>query len=65
MKKIVIDQIECIGCGMCTLMCPNIFKLGKNGKAEVIGQAVGIKEEVVEAIDSCPVDAITFQRGVQ
>ena len=25
MKQVVIDQDECIGCGACVELCPNIF----------------------------------------
>lgn len=56
--KIIIDKNLCIGCGICVTIAPKTFKLGADGKAEVI-EPVGDKEETIkEAIDSCPVSAI-------
>ena len=51
-----IDKSKCIGCGACVSTCPEVFEID-GGKAEV-------KEQkdvpcVKEAIDSCPVDAIS------
>lgn len=52
-----IDKEKCIGCGLCTGICPDIFELDDEMKAS-------IKENkddpcIKEAIDSCPVDAIS------
>jgi ferredoxin len=58
MKKIKIDKNLCLGCGTCVAIAPKIFKLGTDGKAEVI-EPVGDDEKTIkEAIDSCPVNAI-------
>ncbi len=58
MKKIIIDKDLCIGCGTCVAIASKNFKLGDDGKAEVI-EPVGDGEKAIkEAIDSCPVDAI-------
>ncbi|MDO8623279.1 MAG: ferredoxin [archaeon] len=53
---IKVDKNKCIGCGACESICEKVFKL-KDGKAYV-------KEQknfpcVQEAIDSCPVNAIS------
>lgn len=61
MKKIVIDQKKCIGCGTCALLAPKTFKIDKNGKAEVISQTASPGKKVNEAIASCPVEAISYQ----
>ena len=64
MKKIKIDKEKCIGCGLCASIAEKVFRLGENGKAEVVGGYEGIggiEGKVQEAIDSCPVSAITFQ----
>ena len=34
--KIIIDKNLCLGCGTCTVIAPKTFKLGSDGKAEVI-----------------------------
>lgn len=52
---------ECIGCGVCVQICPEVFALDEEaGKAEIAGAAVvDLKRELVEeAIDSCPVGCI-------
>jgi ferredoxin len=56
--RISIDKNLCLGCGTCVTIASKTFKLGSDGKAEVI-EPVGDKEETIkEAIDSCPVSAI-------
>lgn len=58
--KIKVDKEKCIGCGTCVALAPKTFKLGKDGKAEVIDPPGDEKEKIKEALDSCPVDAIKF-----
>ncbi|MCK5358420.1 MAG: ferredoxin [Elusimicrobiales bacterium] len=54
--SIKVDQNKCIGCGRCTEICPEIFRLNENGKSEVI---VNKKADcAMEAADECPVEAI-------
>ncbi|NCN25400.1 ferredoxin [Candidatus Falkowbacteria bacterium CG10_big_fil_rev_8_21_14_0_10_37_14] len=47
----------CIGCGACASLCPEGFQINSQGKAEAIGNPS--PEAVQDAIDSCPVAAIT------
>jgi ferredoxin len=54
--KISVDKKKCIGCGVCPSLCPDVFKLGDDGKAEVISQEN--IECAKEAAESCPVEAI-------
>lgn len=60
MTKIHINQRKCIGCGTCTVVAPKTFRLGKNGKAEVINQKDSLTN-VKAAIQSCPVEAISLK----
>ncbi len=53
-----IDKNLCIGCGTCVSIAPRSFKLGDDGKAEVIEPAGDGQVKIQEAIDSCPVSAI-------
>lgn len=57
MVKIAVDKEKCIGCGLCASMCGEVFEMGKDGKAFVKAQ----KDIpcVKEAIESCPVQAIS------
>ena len=52
-----VDKEKCIGCGLCASICSEVFKINKDNKAEVISD----KDIpcVKEAIESCPVDAIS------
>ena len=52
-----IDKSKCIGCGLCTGICDEVFEMDNDSKAKV-------KEQknlpcVKEAIEQCPVDAIS------
>ena len=53
-----VDKEKCIGCGSCEATCPEVFEL-KDGKAQVKPGADTSKSCVKEAIEACPVDAIS------
>jgi len=59
-KVPVVDRQTCIGCGTCIVIAPKTFKLGKDGKAEVIKPPGDDEEKIKEAIEACPVEAISF-----
>lgn len=65
MNKIVVDKNKCIGCGTCVVVAHKTFKLGQDGKAEVIEGQKEIDDEktVQEAIDSCPVAALSWEKS--
>jgi ferredoxin len=52
-----VNKEKCVGCGLCTNICSEVFALDKDGKAFVKAQ----KDLpcVKEAIESCPVEAIS------
>lgn len=56
--KLIIDKNLCLGCGTCASIAPKTFRLGADGKAEVIEPAGDDEKTIKEAIDSCPVNAI-------
>jgi ferredoxin len=57
--KVRIDEEECIGCGNCEDLCPEIFKLDKEReKSEVIKPEGGSEECIEEAMEACPVSCI-------
>lgn len=61
-KKIIIDKDLCIGCGTCVGITPEHFKLGSDGKSEVIKQYTKEDDKVItEAKNSCPVSAISIR----
>lgn len=58
---LTIDPQKCIDCGLCVSICPEVFEMDINtGKAVVKTQEFAAYEtKVKEAIDSCPVQAIS------
>jgi len=58
--KITLDKEECIGCGACTVIAPNLFKLEDEGKCIIIKPEINNKDHdlAVEAAESCPVECI-------
>ncbi len=52
-----VDKNKCIGCGKCVQICPKVFKMGNDGKSAVKKNTKA--ECIKDAIDSCPVDAIS------
>ena len=71
--KVTIDRENCIGCGACEAVCPEVFKLADDGKSSIAekyqkdGPDKGeIDEEelascVESARDSCPVEVISIE----
>lgn len=55
--KAFVDQDMCIGCGMCAGIAEEVFRMNEEGKAEAYAE--GDDASVQEAIDSCPVEAIS------
>ncbi len=59
-EELVINQEECTGCELCTQLCPDVFEMDGN-VAKVKDQNAASKEEIQEAIDSCPVSCIMWK----
>ncbi|MDD6811507.1 MAG: ferredoxin [Lachnospiraceae bacterium] len=50
---------NCIGCGMCTAICPEVFSMSDDNVAVIDDEKIpGNEESVQEAAESCPVGAI-------
>jgi ferredoxin len=63
MAKIpVVDKNTCIGCGSCVALCPKVFRLGSDGKAEVYKPNGDTESNIQKAIDACPVGAIKWKK---
>ena len=55
-----IDEDECIGCGTCVELCPEIFAFNDDtNKAYVILPQGGDEGCIDDAAASCPVSCIT------
>ncbi len=60
MPKAKVNHDLCIGCGTCEQMCPGVFKVGEDGKSNVISEECG-ECNCQEVADACPVSAITIE----
>lgn len=50
---------NCIGCGMCAGICPEVFRITDENVAVADGEVLPEQETAVqEAADNCPVSAI-------
>lgn len=54
---------ECIACGACVDICPEVFYLGDDGLAHVKEDAVNdsLADKIREAAESCPTEAIIIE----
>ncbi|MFC1651871.1 ferredoxin [Patescibacteria group bacterium] len=59
--KIKIDQNLCIGCGACVSLCPDVFELKEDGKANVKDEKACEKCDCKRAKEACPVQAISIE----
>lgn len=48
---------NCIGCGLCNVICPQVFEMTPDNVAKAVDKDVDLGE-AQEAKDSCPVGAI-------
>lgn len=60
-KQLVVDKNKCIGCGTCVALAPKSFKMDDSGKSVALNPAQDNDEVIQNAIDSCPVDAISLK----
>ena len=59
--KVVVNRDNCIGCGACEAICPEVFNLDDDGLSTVICDDFKDIDEnnVTEAVESCPTGAIS------
>lgn len=58
--KVSVNQEECIGCGVCAQICPEVFTMDDDaGVSKVIRPEGG--DCAQEAADSCPVSCILVE----
>lgn len=60
--KAIIDRSGCISCGLCVDTCPEVFRMGDDGLAEVYAEVSdALEDSAAEARDSCPVSVISLE----
>ena len=60
MKTLVNE--DCIGCGMCVEVCPEVFQLDASGMSTVVGDPNEHADKVMQAAEICPVNAIGVEQ---
>ena len=56
----IADRDLCIGCGLCVSACPGEFGMDAGDKAQAVADTTDeSRDGVREAIDGCPVSAIS------
>ncbi|MBU1292363.1 ferredoxin [Patescibacteria group bacterium] len=63
--KIKINQEDCIGCGSCVAICPDVFDINQENKAVVkntnTDQGETDQECAKEAVEICPIQVIEIE----
>lgn len=49
----------CIACGTCESICPEVFKIEGDKAVVLDADYDALKDKIKEAIEACPVEAIT------
>ena len=61
--KAVVDKDLCIGCAICEVECPAVFRMEDDGRAAASEGAIPAEnlDSAKSAGDACPVEAITLE----
>lgn len=58
---VMVEQADCIGCGSCEAVCPEVFRLNDDGLAEGYAEVTdALKASCEEAMDICPAKCISW-----
>jgi len=60
-KGAYVDPVTCIGCTLCTQICPNVYEMQDDGKSKAVNPSNDTEEKIQESIEACPVDAISWK----
>ena len=59
--KMTVDKNACIGCGACVGTCDKVFGFDDNYAEVIVDELPAeLKEEALDALEGCPVDAISI-----
>ena len=58
MANLTVDKDLCVGCGLCSQVCSDVFEMTDDDKAAVIDGADLSADCVQDAVDQCPTAAI-------
>ena len=60
MKSPLVELSDCIMCGVCAEVSPEVFRVSDAGYIEITELETYPKDEVNEAIKYCPTDCISW-----
>jgi len=63
MRRPVVDLSDCILCGVCVDVSPEVFEQSDAGFIQVLDLDAYPEEKVEDAIRNCPSDCISWQEG--
>jgi ferredoxin len=63
--KATVDKDTCVGCALCSDICPEMFVMEDDGKAVAKVDQVppGAEDSGRDGASQCPVEAIAIQEG--
>ena len=60
--KALVDKDLCTGCGLCEDTCPEVFEMDDEMAKVIVDEVPAEAEETCqEAVESCPVEAISIE----
>ena len=59
--KVCINKNDCIGCGLCADIAPEVFEVDGGTAAYIVEITDKNKISVTDAADGCPVGAISIE----
>ncbi|MDR1875682.1 MAG: ferredoxin [Synergistaceae bacterium] len=59
--KVSVDQQRCIGCGVCSQVCPEVFRVDEAAGVAVVMSPDSDDPCAKEAESSCPVSCIRVE----
>jgi len=60
-KHPMVRADECISCGLCAEICPEVFRLSDKDVSEVYNPSGAPQSKIQEAMDACPVQCIVWE----
>ena len=60
MKLPLVELSDCISCGVCAEVSPEVFRLSDAGYIEITELEIYPEDEVNDAIKYCPTDCIRW-----
>jgi ferredoxin len=60
---VVVDRLRCVGSGLCARTAPADLVLGEDGRAQALHRRAEASQELTEAAEMCPTEAIKVLRA--